>query len=91
MLENEDDFVTYVEDESDHGYFYQMPCGLSNKLTPFEKILLVKILKPEKVLFAMQKYLELELGQEYSISPVSSMEKLFRASQANNPIIFVLS
>ena len=91
ILENEDDFVTYVEDESDHGFFYQMPCGLSNKLTPFEKILLVRCLKPEKVLFSVQKYLELDLGQEYSISPISSMENLFRASQANFPIIFVLS
>ena len=39
----------------------------------------------------MQKYLEIELGQEYSISPISSMENLFSASTPNNPIIFVLS
>ena len=68
-----------------------MPCGLSDKLTSFDKILLVKCLKPEKVLFAVQKYLEIDLGAEYAISPVSSMETLFRASTPNNPIIFVLS
>ena len=68
-----------------------MPFNLSKKLTPFEKIILVKCLKPEKVLFTVQKYLELELGQEYAISPVSSMENLFRASTPNNPVIFVLS
>lgn len=60
-------------------------------MTPFEKIILVKCLKPEKVLFGVQKYLEMELGHEYSISPVSSMDNLFRASTPNNPIIFVLS
>ena len=39
----------------------------------------------------MQKYLEEDLGPEYAISPISSMENLFRASMANSPIIFVLS
>lgn len=68
-----------------------MPADLGSKLSNFEKILLIKCLKPEKVLFAVQKYLELELGPEYAISPVSSMATLFSASLANNPIIFVLS
>ena len=91
ILANDEEFANYVADESDSGYFYQMPCGLSEKLSHFNKMLLVRCLKPEKVLFAAQKYLELELGPEYAISPVSSMETLFRASLANNPIIFVLS
>ena len=77
MIEKEDSFARYVADESEHGFFDLMPCGLSASLTPFEKILLVRCLKPEKVLFAVQKYLELDLGPEYAVSPVSSMETLF--------------
>ena len=91
ILQNADDFASYVADESEQGFYYQMPCGLSNILSNFEKLLLVRCLKPERVLFAAQKYLELDLGPEYAISPVSSMENLFRASLANNPVIFVLS
>ena len=91
ILEHEDEFEEYVADETEQGFYYQMPCNLSNTLTPFEKILLVRCLKPEKVLFTVQKYLELDLGAEYAISPISSMENLFRASMANSPIIFVLS
>ena len=91
ILENKEEFAMYVADETDSGYFYTMPANFSNKLDNFEKILLIRCLKPERVLFSVQKYLELELGAEYSISPVSSMETLFRASSANNPIIFVLS
>ena len=53
IQDNIDEFVAYIEEDSDHGFFYQMPCGLSSKLTPFEKILLVRCLKPEKVLFAV--------------------------------------
>ena len=91
IIENQYEFAMYVADESEYGFFYHMPADLGNKLSNFEKILLIRCLKPEKVLFAVQKYLELELGPEYAISPVSSMETLFRASLANNPIIFVLS
>ena len=91
IIESQYEFAMYVADESEYGFFYHMPADLENKLSNFEKILLIRCLKPEKVLFAVQKYLELELGPEYAISPVSSMETLFRASLANNPIIFVLS
>lgn len=91
ILDNEEDFANYVADETDAGFFYQMPCDLSTKLSNFEKLLLVRCLKPEKVLFAVQKFLELDLGAEYAISPIGSVENLFRASLANNPIIFVLS
>jgi hypothetical protein len=62
IIQNEDDFVDYIGIESGEGFFYQMPLDLSRKLTNFEKIVLVKCLKPEKVLFGVQKYLELDLG-----------------------------
>lgn len=91
ILENEDEFESYVADESEQDFFYKIPCDLANKLTPFEKILLVKCLKPEKVLFAVQKYLEIDLGKRYATSPISSVENLFNASAAKLPIIFVLS
>lgn len=91
ILENEDEFESYVADESEQDFFYKIPCDLANKLTPFEKILLVKCLKPEKVLFAVQKYLEIDLGKRYATSPISSVENLFNASANKLPIIFVLS
>ena len=91
ISEHEYDWDQYVIDESDQGFYYRIPNELDRTLSSFEKILLVRCLKPEKVLFAVQKYLESDLGPEYAISPVSSMETLFQASQANSPIIFVLS
>ena len=91
ILDNKNEFAMYIADDSEYGYFYSLPVDLGEKLSNFEKILLIRCLKPEKVLFAVQKYLELDLGSEYAISPVSSMETLFRASLPNNPIIFVLS
>ena len=51
----------------------------------------MKIFKPEKLMFAFQKYVELELGKLYSESPIATMDTLFGDSDKKTPIIFVLS
>lgn len=57
----------------------------------FEKLLVLKIFKPEKLLFAFSKYVELELGRIYAESPIATMEALFSDSDKKTPMIFVLS
>lgn len=69
----------------------KMPCGFADKLNTFEKLLILKIFKPEKLLFAFSKYVEKELGRIYAESPVATMEALFNDSDNRTPIIFVLS
>ncbi len=53
IVDNEEEFESYISDGSEQDFFYKIPCDLASKLTPFEKILLVKCLKPEKVLLAV--------------------------------------
>jgi dynein heavy chain, axonemal len=60
-------------------------------VTLFDKLLLLKIFKPEKLMFACQKYVEVELGKLFAESPVASMDALFGSSDSQTPIIFVLS
>ena len=45
-------------DSKDNSFYYEMPCDLTDKLTSFEKLLIVKILKPERVVEGVQRYLE---------------------------------
>jgi len=40
---------------------------------------------------AVQRYLEHELGPRFSISPITSFEKFFEASDCVTPLIFVLT
>lgn len=92
MTKHPDLFRKYaMEDDTELGFYMFMPCNLSTSLDAFEKLLLVKLLRPDKIIFGIQKYLEIELGHLYSISPVSSMENLFHAASKSAPIIFVLS
>ena len=43
------------------------------------------------MLYTLKEYVIKELGRQYSISPLTSMEILFESSDKVTPIIFVLS
>ena len=75
------------------GSLVDLPCGygVSESVTLFEKLLLLKIFKPEKLMFAFQAYVRAEIGQLYSESPLATMDALFTNSNCQTPIIFVLS
>ncbi len=80
----------YVLNEEEF-YLQNIPGTYSKSLSIFEKLLILKIFKPEKLMFAFQKYVEKELGKLYAESPLPSMEALFADSDNRTPIIFVLS
>ena len=90
--ENHDDWDMFVQGiEPYDNYFNVLPCNFGMRLSAFEKLLLIKIFKPEKIAESITMYLEEELGPDFSTSPVSSIENLFKASDCGTPIIFVLS
>lgn len=70
-----------------------MPCGYAERqdVSMFDKLLILKIFKPEKLMFAFQRYVYSELGQVYAESPIATMDALFGSSDNRTPIIFVLS
>lgn len=84
-------FSYATDDETFENYFDNMPCNYGERLSEFEKLLLIKIFKPEKIAESLTIYLERELGPEFASNPVSSIENLFHASDNGTPIIFVLS
>lgn len=80
--------MTDLDDESI--YFDFMPMDLSRILSPFEKLLVIKVFKPQKLMGAVTRYIKKELGEEYAVSPHASLESLFQAADNITPIIFVL-
>lgn len=90
VIDNYNDWEDYILNEEEF-YLERIPCNLSDKLNLFEKLLILKVFKPEKLLFAFQKYVELELGKLYAESPIATMDDLFKYSGKTTPIIFVLS
>ena len=62
-----------------------------DKIDAFNRLLLLKLFRPETLLEAFTKYVREELGKEFSVSPSATMEALFQDSHKLIPIIFVLS
>ena len=54
-------------------------------------MLVLKIFRPEKILFAIAIYVKHYLGNFYLDPPHESMEKIHQDSDPKTPIIYVLS
>ena len=61
-------------------------------LDPFSKILLIKALRPEKLIYAISDYTKSALGDFFAEFPNNpGLESVFEESDKRTPIIFVLS
>ena len=69
----------------------QMPGDWGGKLDDFGKLLLIKVVKPEKLMFSFASYVKSALDSFYTESPPVTMETLYQDSEPRIPIIFVLS
>lgn len=58
----------------------KLPDDWETKLDIFEKILIIKILRPEKIMFAISNYVLKEMGQFYLEPPTTSINSLYNDS-----------
>ena len=61
------------------------------KLNLFERLLILKIFRGEKIMFAVSSYVLEYLGKYYLEPPKTTMDILYNDSDPGTPIIFVLS
>ena len=67
-------------------------CRMSKaKLTDFDRILLIKIIKQEKLLYSLMSFVKKNLGEYYVGSIPVNMEEVMRESDCHIPIVFVLT
>ena len=60
-------------------------------MTIFEKLIIIKAFRPEKLLFACTDYVLHEVGKFYIESPSVTMEVVYADTDPKTPLIFVLS
>jgi len=77
--------------EQEDPYVNQMPGEYPEKLTPFDKLILVKVMRPELLQQTMSKFLIADLGQYFIEPPATNMEIMYRDLATHIPMIFVLS
>ncbi len=90
------DFVENKEKWIDYGgnkdiIKAELPGKWKDKFTNFEKLILIKIFRPEMILQASIEYVKKELGSFYVENVAGSIEDVFMDSKKTIPIILILS
>jgi dynein heavy chain len=68
-----------------------LPEPLHEALDSFEKLLVLKIFRPEKLAFAFTDYVHSELGKMYIENQAVTMDTIYHESDCKTPVIFILS
>lgn len=68
-----------------------LPAIYEDKLTPFQKLMLLKILRKTKMIFGVKEFVRASLGKQFIESPPMQLEVVLADSTPSTPIIFVLS
>ncbi|MGH0114673.1 UNVERIFIED_CONTAM: hypothetical protein FKN15_033990 [Acipenser sinensis] len=67
------------------------PMKYKDNLTSFQKLLLLRCFRIDRVYRAVTDYVTLTMGEKYVQPPVISFEAIFDQSTPNSPIVFILS
>jgi dynein heavy chain len=92
----DDDFTKFVElykaiFESSSPHKESLPSSWEAKLSHFQKLLVLKCIRPDKLILGVQEFVAAELGAPFIEPRSSDLGSLFKASNQLTPLIFVLS
>lgn len=65
--------------------------SLENKLTDFERLIIIKSFREEKVTFAITEFVRVNQGKEFVESPAVDLNILYEDMSSTIPLVFVLS
>eukprot|EP00803_Ostreobium_quekettii_P003694 evm.model.scf_198.7 EVM.evm.TU.scf_198.7 scf_198:70733-88803(+) len=68
-----------------------LPMGYGDKLDRFEKLAVIKMLRPDKTVPAIAEFVEGTLGRKFVEPPVVDLKSCYEESSATVPLLFVLS
>lgn len=67
------------------------PLGYDDNITPFQKLLILRCFRVDRVYRAVTDYVTVTMGEKYVQPPMISFEAIFEQSTPNSPIVFILS
>lgn len=68
-----------------------MPCGYKDKVDIFKQVLIIRCLRPDRIITATKAFIALRLSDYYVQPPSLVYDKIFEKSTALMPIVFILS
>ncbi|XP_031792253.1 dynein heavy chain 10, axonemal isoform X1 [Piliocolobus tephrosceles] len=70
---------------------FPFPLDYDNNITPFQKLLILRCFRVDRVYRAVTDYVTITMGEKYVQPPMISFEAIFEQSTPNSPIVFILS
>jgi dynein heavy chain, axonemal len=67
------------------------PGGLDDRITLFQRLLIFKALKPERLSFLCREFVLKKLGKEFAIAKPTHMHDVYQDSDSNTPLTFILT
>jgi dynein heavy chain, axonemal len=87
--ENEAVWLEWATCEKPH--IDPLPLDWHEKVSDFEKLIILKAFRPEKIAFAFQLYVLDNMGKFYIESQTATMEVVYADTDTKTPLIFILS
>lgn len=89
-------FVEYLQSWSDYmesttPHLTSLPGEWESSLSPFQKLLVLRALRPDRITDGVQLFVKQQLGQKYLEPPPFDLETSFADSGPTKPLIFLLS
>ncbi|XP_028981786.1 dynein heavy chain 10, axonemal [Diachasma alloeum] len=91
-----DDLRSDIDDwkewyESDNPEAEDFPSGYSVKLNPFQKLMLLRSFRVDRVYCGLVNYISEIMGEEYIAPPNISFDMIYDQSTCTMPVVFILS
>jgi len=77
--------------EDDDPVNLDFPKKFQDSLSNFQKILVLNVLRPEKLILMVKKYVSDALGASFTVSPAFDLKEAYEDTSSTTPIIFILS
>ncbi|KAH9514993.1 Dynein heavy chain 10, axonemal [Bulinus truncatus] len=69
----------------------KFPQNYGKTLTPFQKLMLLRCFRVDRIYRAIMDYVTLTMGERYVTPPILSFDNIFEQSSPMSPIVFILS
>jgi dynein heavy chain len=70
----------------------QIPAPFNERLMPFQQLLLVKAMAPDRINFALQAFVASEMGsQKFVETSAAKMDEVYADTNSSTPTVFILS
>ena len=89
-------FITHIDQfrpifDASNAHEVPLPGPWPEKLNPFQRMIVLKAIRPDKVVAAVIDWITLKLGRPFVESPTFELAKVFGDSTVTTPLICVLS